>query len=308
MYRVTAGQNLYDVALHIYGSIEGIPDLLVSNPGHSMCTVLAQGQQLVYSDDFVINGEIVAYNRNHRIVPANGERCVYFKESQYPRIVEARVPATATSVGMTLSGSGVMEVDWGDNTPLQTITLGDRPAEYTHSFDNKVSGERKIRIYGDFRLRRADLSALNPSAVFILKPLYVEELTLRSCRAPLGFLAMLEGVYSLNLSKLKSNDLRPIVECRELMRLDLSGMDVLRENLDGWLITLVREHYGRRSCEVILTEAPSGEYREPARDADLNYAVTSGMEAVWLLVNEPAWNEGGQWKFNICGTIYTKQL
>jgi hypothetical protein len=26
-YRVIAGQNLYDIALHIYGSIEGIVDL-----------------------------------------------------------------------------------------------------------------------------------------------------------------------------------------------------------------------------------------------------------------------------------------
>ena len=26
-YRVIAGQNLYDIALHIYGSIEGIVDM-----------------------------------------------------------------------------------------------------------------------------------------------------------------------------------------------------------------------------------------------------------------------------------------
>ena len=31
-YRVITGQNIYDVALHLYGSIEGIVDLLVNNP------------------------------------------------------------------------------------------------------------------------------------------------------------------------------------------------------------------------------------------------------------------------------------
>ena len=31
-YRVVAGQNIYDVALHLYGSVEGIVDLLVNNP------------------------------------------------------------------------------------------------------------------------------------------------------------------------------------------------------------------------------------------------------------------------------------
>jgi hypothetical protein len=306
-YKVISGQNLYDVALHIYGSIEGITDLLVCNPDLSMATMLAQGQELIYSDDYTIAPEIVAWNRIHRVVPANGERNVYFKEPNYPRVAEVRVPATATFAGMSLSGTGPMEVDWGDNSPLHTITLTDRPADFNHSFDNKVSGERKIRLYGDFKLRQADFTALNPSAVFLLQPLYIEELTLHSCRASLGFLAMTEGLYSLDLGKLKADDLLPIVGCRNLMRLDLSGMDVLREHLDSFLVALVREHYGRRACEMILTETPSGEYREPERDGDLNYVVTSGMEAVWLLVNEPTWNEAGRWRFDIRGTIYTKQ-
>jgi hypothetical protein len=306
-YKVISGQNIYDVALHIYGSIEGITDLLVSNPDLSMATVLAQGQELIYSDDYVIDPEIVAYNRIHRIIPANGERNVYFKEPCWPLIIEARVPAMATFAGMSLSGTGTMEVDWGDNSQLQGITLTARLADFSHSFDNKVSGERKIRLYGDFTLRQANLSALNPSAVFLLSPLYIEELTLRNCRASLGFLSLTEGLYSLDLGKLKADDLLPIVGCRNLMRLDLSGMDVLREHLDTFLIALVHEHYGRHACEVILTETPSGEYREPERDGELNYVITSGMEAVWLLVNESAWNEAGQWRFDICGTIYTKQ-
>ena len=307
-YTVISGQNLYDVALHVYGSIEGITDLLVNNPDLSMGSVLAQDQELIFSDDYIIDAEVVAYNRIHKITPANGERNVYFKESAYPRIVEVRISAAATATGMSLSGTGTLEVDWGDNTPLQTITLGNRLTAYNHSFDNKVSSERKVRFYGDFRLRQADITALNPAAILIHRPLYIEELTLRNCRTPLGFLAMLEGLYLLDLTGVKTNNLLPIAGCRGLMRLDLSGMDVLQENLDDLLITLVREHYGRRTCQVILTEAPSGEYHEPARDGDLNYIITSGMEAMWLLVNEPAWNEGGQWAFKIGNSLYTKQL
>ncbi len=301
-YTVISGQNLYDVALHIYGSIEGITDLLVNNPDLSMGSILAQGQELIFSDDYIIDAEVVAYNRIHKITPANGEWNVCYKESAYPRIIEARIPASATATGMSLSGTGTLEVDWGDNAPLQTITLGNRLTTHNHSFDNKVSGERKVRLYGDFRLRQADLTALSPSAILIHRPLYVEEFTMRNCRAPLGFLAMLDGMYSLDLTGVKTNNLLPIAG------LDLSGMDVLQENLDDLLLTLVREHYGRRSCEVILTEAPSGEYREPVRDGYANYLITSGMEAVWLLVNEPAWNEGGQWAFKIGNSLYTKQL
>lgn len=303
-YKVISGQNIYDVALHIYGSIEGITDLLICNPFLSMADTLASGQELTYSDDYVINAEIVAYNRVHGIVPANGERNVYYKDPQHPRLAEIRIPAGATSASLSFSGSGIMQIDWGDNSALQDIVPGDRLTRFSHSFDNIISFDRKIRIYGDFRLRQADLTELNPSVIIILSPVYTEEVTLKGCRASLGFLRMLEGLYSLDLKKVKTNNLLPVIECRQLMRLDLSGMDILRENLDDFLIALVREHYGRRNCEVILTEFPSGEYREPPRDDEGNYAVTAGMEAVWLLTNEPAWNEGGPWNFNICGEEY----
>ena len=45
-YRVITGQNIYDVALHLYGSIEGIVDLLVNNPDLSLETELRTGQEL----------------------------------------------------------------------------------------------------------------------------------------------------------------------------------------------------------------------------------------------------------------------
>mgnify|MGYP003254322819 CR=1 FL=1 len=48
-YRVITGQNIYDVALHLYGSIEGIVDLLINNPGLSLETELRTGQELTYT-------------------------------------------------------------------------------------------------------------------------------------------------------------------------------------------------------------------------------------------------------------------
>lgn len=303
-YKVISGQNLYDVALHIYGSIEGITDLLICNPSLSMADELLSGRELEYSDGYVIDAEIVAYNRLHGIVPANGERNVYYKESKYPRIAEIRLPARMTSAGMSFSGSGEMEIDWGDNSPLQYVVLDNQLKRFFHSFDNRISTDRKVRIYGQFRLKQADLTELNPSAIFFLNPVYIEEFILNNSRAPLGFLGLLTDIYSLDLTKIKTNNLLPVIECRQLMRLDLSGIDILRENLDAFLIALVREHYGRRNCEVTLTEHPSGEYREPPKDDKGEYMITTGMEAIWLLTNEPAWNEGGSWKFIIDGKEY----
>ena len=78
-YRVVAGQNIYDVALYLYGSIEGVVDLLINNPDLSFATTLTAGREPVYTDDFVIRADVVAYNGLHGIVPANGERHVYPK-------------------------------------------------------------------------------------------------------------------------------------------------------------------------------------------------------------------------------------
>ncbi|MBQ0080456.1 MAG: hypothetical protein KBS95_02755 [Alistipes sp.] len=39
-YRVIAGQNLYDIALHIYGRIKGIVDLMMCNTNLSLDTTL----------------------------------------------------------------------------------------------------------------------------------------------------------------------------------------------------------------------------------------------------------------------------
>ena len=72
-YKVIAGQNLYDIALHIYGSIEGIVDLMMCNTDLSLDTTLKVGDELIYSDDFIINADVVAYNEMHGIVPSNGQ-------------------------------------------------------------------------------------------------------------------------------------------------------------------------------------------------------------------------------------------
>lgn len=304
-YRVTAGQNIYDAALHIYGSIEGITVLLVNNPSLSMAATLRTGQELVYSDDYLIDADVAAYYSRQGITPANGERNVYFKESKHPRLAQFMLPAPATNAGFSVSGSGNMEVDWGDNTPLQHLVLNNKPIRLNHFFDNSVSGRRDIRLYGDFKLRKADFTGLNPSVIYFLQPVYAEEITLRGCDAALDFLPMMQGLYSLDLTKAKTASLLPIVRCRDLMRLNLTDVDVLQAALDEFLIALVREHYGRRSCGVMLSEHPSGEYREPPRNENNGYIITSGMEAVWLLTHEPSWNEAGAWRFDICGEIYT---
>lgn len=120
-YTVTNGQNLYDIALDLYGSVEGIVDLLMNNTELSLADDLQAGDELIYTDDFIINEDIVAYNRQHGIIPANGEQSVYPKHFELPYTFLFHQQNTFTSVSFVASGSGKVEIDWGDNTPIDFI-------------------------------------------------------------------------------------------------------------------------------------------------------------------------------------------
>ena len=305
-YKVIAGQNIYDIALHIYGSIEGIVDLMMCNTDLSLDTTLKVGDELIYSDDFIINADVVAYNEMHGIVPSNGEHHVYPKVFTRPLAVAFSLPTQILSVQCSVSGVGTLEIDWGDNSDTEVITLTDKLQLLKHIFDNKVRKRRRIRWFTDAYFKQVDWSELQPTSVVILRPLPIEELTIKDATLTLDSLQMVTGIYSLNLSGLTSGDLKPLVECRKLMTLNLTDARIKPTVLDEWLIAMVERYGNRRNCEVTLTAVPTGTYQEPARNADTGrYNITSGMEAIWIITHEESWNGGGKWKFIINDKEYT---
>lgn len=306
-YIVTNGQNLYDIALDLYGSVEGIVDLLINDTGLSLADDLQTGTELIYTDDFIINEDIVAYNRQHGIVPANGEQSVYLKYSSLPYTFLFHQQNTLTSVGFVASGSGKVEIDWGDNTSVETVELSRELHTYTHIFDNQVREQRQVRWYTDASFVRLDLSDMQVSSVFLFRPAAVEELVMREGSLEVDFLQMMTAIYDADLCGLRTSSLLPLLPCLNLMRLDLRGASVKPSVLDGYLMELVAVYGQRRHCEMQFSVCPSGVYQEPQRDENGCYRITSGMEAVWVITHEPAWNEGGAWKFIINNQIYTTE-
>lgn len=221
-YRVITGQNIYDVALHLYGSIEGIVDLLINNPGLSLETELRTGQELTYTDGFIINADVVAYNEMHGIVPSNGERHVYPKHFTCPQTAVFSLSAALVSVQCEVSGTGTLEIDWGDDSAAETVILGHIPYTLHHTFDSRVRHKRKIRWFADASFRHIDWSGMTPSSVILLRELHVEELTLRGCTLALDGFRILSGTYRIDLSGSMVSDLLPLIECRGLMELDLA--------------------------------------------------------------------------------------
>lgn len=305
-YSVIAGQNIFDVALHLYGSIEGIVDLMMNNPDLSLDTTLAVGQELVYTDDFVINADVVAYNAARGIVPANGEHHVYPKYPEEQLCVEFHLPATVLNVSCKASGTSSLEIDWGDNSEIEKIELRNAPLYLNHTFDNTIRGTRRIRWYSRAEFQALDWSGLQPDSIFLFQPLRVEELTLQNASVSLEGFRLLDGTYSLRLSGITTADLTPLAGCRELMTLDMGEGHLKPDVEDAFLYEIVNRYGNRRNCTVTLPVAPSGIYREPDRDPEsTRYLPVSGMECIWVILHEESWNEGGPWKFIIEDKIYT---
>lgn len=303
-YTVTEGQNLYDVALHLTGSIEGIVDLLICNPALSLADTLRSGDELFYTDGFVINADVVARYRREQIVPAGGERNVYPKYPSGHRRLWFTLEAEQISTSFSLSGNGNVEIDWGDNSPLEAVALSSSVRHLGHRFDNTVATPRQVHIYGDFTLQSLDLSASGAHRIRLSEPLHCERFSLCGGSCPLDFAPLLDGIFRMDLSRLSCGSLLPLAECRQLMTLDLTDADVSRAAVDEYLLRLVTHHYGRRNCDLTLPVVPSGTYTEPVRDAVGCYVPATGLEAVWLLTHEESWNEGGAWMVRTPETCY----
>lgn len=304
-YRITHGQNIFDVALHIYGSVEGVLDLLASNETLSLDSNLRSGDELNFTDGYQINKEVSAYYDTHGITPASGETHVYPKIFKLPKCIEIYTSNAEISVGFSCSGSGTMEIDWGDNCPAETITLTDTTQKITHIFDSSIGGKRKVTMYIDASFKILDISELRPLDMYMLKPLSVERFSVSNAALQLDSLPMLRGVFRMTLDNCKTENLMPLVELRDLMELNLLTFVYRQPTMDAWLIGLVRNHGNRRNCRIKMKTVPSGKYVEPQRDENKCYILTTGMEAVWVLTNEPAWNEGGTWEFIIDDTTYS---
>lgn len=301
-YKVRNNQNIFDVAIAIYGSVEGIFDLLVNNPELSFDSVLNGGQELYWDEDFVVYDTIVNSLKTEKIVPVNGERHVYYKDPSLPLKCVIQVSEEDSYVTLLLAGDGNMTVDWGDNSELQIISLQPALQNYTHYFDN-ITNNRSIRLYGDFNIKTWDMSPLN-GLILPTQPMIVDEVEMKQNNVPLQGLFLFNETYSVKMNNITITDLSPI-QGMSLSYLELKQIEYTSSNtLDAYLKYVAQHNNQRRNCTVVLDTQPSGVYREPNKDVNGNYVITSGMEAIYVITHENSWNEAGPWVFNICGTIY----
>lgn len=288
-YVVKPNQNLFDVALHLYGSIEGIFDLLISNPGLNMTSELSYGQKIEYHESFVLNPSIVNEFENQNITPSTGARKVYFKRPDEDLVFLVGVNPDLVFTSFNASGEGTMIIDWGDNSPLEYVELNVLSQTISHYFDNEVE-IRRIKIYGDtntLKFIHLDTTSLG-GALLLCKSVIVDEYTCHGQGYSLAGLALMQGTYKVDLQKEAISDLLPIGDM-SLQELNLSDVYFVSDDvLDDYLEYIVSHYEERRPCTVYLTSEPS----------------ERGYAAIETILNEPEWNVSDTWKFYINEQLY----
>lgn len=154
IYKVKNGQNLFDVALQLSGSIEGIYDLLVCNPDINADSVLENGQDITYHDDFIINQDIVKYFLENNIVIKNGN--AEYNPVLINKECSIIIKQKGNYTNIALNTPDSITIDWGDITDTYE---GSGTIEEEHGYNN--DGEHIIKIYGLTRASSIDFSNIN---------------------------------------------------------------------------------------------------------------------------------------------------
>lgn len=203
-YKVRSGQNIYDIALSLYGSLEGVFYLLAANKWLTLETFLKCGMEIEYSEELVINNDIPIWFKDNSIKVKNGEhvlkfldieklaqdhvneehpdidgslqdmspdeRTMYWELLINPRMV-IQQQGQLSAITLRLIQSTHMIIDWGDYSDPQIIE-GEEEKVIEHYY--KGSGKHIITLYGDFVCSLLDLTEVN-GIHYPLGIIYVDE-------------------------------------------------------------------------------------------------------------------------------------
>jgi hypothetical protein len=284
-YTVRKGQNIFDVALHIYGSIEGVFDLLSSNEELGYDTELTAGTKLTYNEGYVISSTVLDKLSDEGLRPVNGERGVYFK-STTERLCAFGHVGDVDSVSFRAQGAGYIIVDWGDNTDLEVIKLATKGKTTEHVFDDELSSHI-IKIYGNtFGFHLFDTTNLCDS-LYLTAPIVAYSYITNSTAPIMDSLFLFNETTNLDLQGCKISDLSSVISLDQLQTLNLQDARFASVSvIDDYLAELYKVCASRIGCKVYLTTPPS----------------KTGLAIINKIITDPVGKERG-WEFYINDTV-----
>mgnify|MGYP007047220875 CR=1 FL=1 len=160
-------------------------------------------------------------------------------------------------IGISASGEGDIYVDWGDNAEIERITLSSSYKYYSHILTSDTTVNRRIRLFGDFKLYDLDLSDLYPNKILSFAPLHMESIKINGATKLSGidFMQMVDpkGLIEIGFIKCRLNDLSPLIDLKNAHTINLGYCNIGSGVMDKYLIGLVeklwdKEKLHHKSC------------------------------------------------------------
>ena len=190
-YIVRSGQNIYDIALTLYGSVEGLFDLLVCNPSLRLDQTLERGAVLLYHEEMIINQDIVTYFDINNIIIKNGEypfepvdaeellqthyqeahanllsdmkswspdeENLFWEGISSPKLIIKQKGILSKITFKLKSGTHIL-IDWGDRSECKIYESG-QEIEVEHCY--KGNRPHTITFYGECEFEELDIRECN---------------------------------------------------------------------------------------------------------------------------------------------------
>ena len=313
IYTVTENQTLYDVAIDIHGTVDGISDILVNNTNISVDSELFGGMKLIYTSGQTIEQDVVEQLDAMGIIPVNPIRKIYPKNQPDGKILDIYANISGSTFSFVKSGNKFdILIDWGDNTDIERLSPSNNNGYHQFSLEDSYFGERKIRLY----INKNEESPIDitidendgvDSDIMVYQSIKSNNFVSYSNIHNTSFLRLFDGLKTITLHK-NVDSIIPISLIESLTQINIYSKKIHPSDLDNFFISII-DNYGKRiPANININSKPSGTYKEPQKTESGEYIVQNGMEAVWLLTNEESWNSDYyKWKITIDGVTYIKE-
>lgn len=303
-------QNIWDVSTELYGSIEGVFDLLISNKWLSLSSEIDAGTELEYHDYFSVNSEIKNDIAERKMSIVNGERSVYFSESTeygsvvkesdsgrvgaaymivltYDEVENAKVEISYTA--QSERGCKVV-VDYEDGyTVCRSVSSRPTSGRISHTYAYLDASHRVLmRLDGECVFSELSIMTANCSAVcMVVRPVNCQSFA-SNASLRLEHLSLLRSFNKAHLTSCDANTVMlPLARCAMLTQVRLD--DFSAGQIEEYLQDVIDNYGTRPACNVTINT------HERLTDRS--------MELIAQIKSEPEWNAPTAWVFNVNNTI-----
>ena len=308
-YTVGQNQTIFDIAIDIHGSIDGIFDILANNDSLSFDEELAVGSEILFSNYQNENSFISDLLDARDIIPSSEVRYIYPLQPQEKHLVNVlsiKLDASIEAIELSIGVSGEAVIDWGGSEDFDFINHESVEIHKILHNSSLNTPYRVISIKSDnpfIEMSKLKINNVDIEAVYVFtEELKVGDFVIDSC-----------GPLSIEFSKLLVSDNfvvsnANVIDLTPLIYSELNNVSILSDKIknsviDNFFLDIVKNNQRHGDVIMRFSVMPTGEYKEPVDKAN----ITVPAEAMWWLVNNPEWNDIMGWTIVINGKTYKKE-